>query len=177
MADQTRIAPDDKDWTWVLERTCPECDFDVRSFPVETIVQLINSNAEAWRAPLASDTAAVRSHPGRWSTLEYGCHVRDVYRLYLERLNLMLEEDGPKYPNWDQDDTALAHVYSSQDPATVADQLVVAASELADRFGTVQGSAWERMGYRSDGAAFTVASFARYLIHDPVHHLWDVNRG
>jgi hypothetical protein len=23
---------------------------------------------------------------------------------------------------------------------------------------------------------FTVATFAKYFIHDPVHHLWDVTR-
>jgi hypothetical protein len=27
---------------------------------------------------------------------------------------------------------------------------------------------------RGDGARFTVESFARYLVHDPVHHLFDV---
>jgi len=35
---------------------------------------------------------------------------------------------------------------------------------------------WERPGRRSHGAHFTVASFARYLVHDPVHHLADVTR-
>ena len=30
---------------------------------------------------------------------------------------------------------------------------------------------------RSDGVAFTVVSFARYFLHDPVHHLDDVRRG
>lgn len=34
----------------------------------------------------------------------------------------------------------------------------------------------ERPGYRSDGAAFTVASLARYHLHDVVHHTWDVRR-
>jgi hypothetical protein len=29
-------------------------------------------------------------------------------------------------------------------------------------------------GARSDGAQFTVESFARYFIHDPIHHLYDV---
>jgi hypothetical protein len=33
---------------------------------------------------------------------------------------------------------------------------------------------WARTGRRSDGAAFTVESFARYFVHDPVHHLHDV---
>jgi len=39
---------------------------------------------------------------------------------------------------------------------------------------TVSGPAWERKGLRSDGATFTVDSFLRYLLHDPIHHLWDV---
>ncbi len=42
------------------------------------------------------------------------------------------------------------------------------------RFEGVDGSQWQRTGRRSDGAEFTVESFARYFIHDPVHHLHDV---
>jgi hypothetical protein len=37
----------------------------------------------------------------------------------------------------------------------------------------VRGEQWERRGRRSDGAAFTVATFGRYMIHDPEHHLFD----
>ncbi len=36
---------------------------------------------------------------GKWLPLEYGCHVRDVLRLYGTRLDLMLTIDGPRYPN------------------------------------------------------------------------------
>jgi hypothetical protein len=56
----------------------------------------------------------------------------------------------------------------------VAAQLGAAASDLAAAFEHVEGAQWDRPGRRSDGASFTVASFARYLIHDPVHHLYDV---
>jgi hypothetical protein len=31
-----------------------------------------------------------------------------------------------------------------------------------------------RPGRRSDGATFTAETFARYFIHDPIHHLHDV---
>jgi hypothetical protein len=41
----------------------------------------------------------------------------------------------------------------------------------------VRPQQWERDGFRSDGTHFTVSSFARYLLHDPVHHLDDVARG
>ena len=52
-----------------------------------------------------------------------------------------------------------------------------AAGPLADRFASVEGAAWQRTGNRSDGATFTVDTFARYFVHDPVHHLDDVAKG
>ena len=168
------IVPDSKDWTWVLERPCPECGFDTRSVSPEEIPALIRANAAAWRTPLAAPDAADRSRPDRWSSLEYGCHVRDVFRLYDYRLGLMLTEDDPLYPNWDQDETAVDDQYFAQDPAVVAAELVAAGDALAGHFAALSGDQWLRPGRRGDGASFTVETFARYFIHDPVHHLHDV---
>jgi hypothetical protein len=109
-----------------------------------------------------------------WSPLEYACHVRDVFTLFDERLGLMLHDDDPLFANWDQDETAVVERYGEQDPVTVAAELELAAQVLAGAFAAVRGDQWGRPGRRSDGARFTVASFARYFIHDPVHHLWDV---
>lgn len=169
------IVPDDKDWTWVLDRPCPDCGFDSRSVDVHMIGDLIRSNAASWVTLLGGDGTSVRTRPvpDRWSTLEYGAHVRDVFVLYLERLSMMLESDDPLYPNWDQDATAVASRYDLQDPVAVAGELRTAAEALAAAFDAVGGEQWQRPGRRSDGASFTVDSFARYMIHDPVHHLWD----
>ena len=175
--DVTRdnITPDEKDWTWVLERICPECEIDIRTFPVDTVGDLIRENAREWSHDLShSAVPTERPRPDKWSLLEYSAHVRDVYRLYLFRLELMLNEDGPSYPNWDQDETALAERYNEQDPNIVRVELESAGDALAARFDEVSGDEWSRTGYRSDGAEFTVETFARYLLHDPVHHLWDV---
>lgn len=169
------IEPDLKDWTWVLHRRCPECGFDSQSFPREEIPALLRANSVEWRAVLtAPDDLSRRPRPDKWSPLEYACHVRDVCRIYTERLRLMLTTDDPHYPNWDQDQTAVADRYAEQDPRRVADELGEAADVLAARFEEVSGTDWERTGNRGDGARFTVESFARYLIHDPVHHLYDV---
>lgn len=168
--------PDEKDWTWVLEAVCPECEYDVRDFDRTRIGTMIRANAADWVALLTDANKALRQRPDpqTWSPLEYGFHVRDVYELYDYRLSLMLDQEGPHYPNWDQDQTAVDKNYNAADPAVVSTELVEQAEALASRFETVSGDQWDRTGYRSDGAAFTVESFARYLIHDPIHHLWDV---
>jgi hypothetical protein len=168
------ITPDSKDWTWVLERPCPECGLDTGSFQRDQIPAMIRANAAAWHTPLTAPCAADRSQPDRWSFLEYGCHVRDVFRLYDYRLGLMLTEDDPLYPNWDQDETALDDNYAAQDPAVVAGELAAAGEVLAGHFAALSADQWLRPGRRSDGANFTVETFARYFIHDPVHHLHDV---
>jgi hypothetical protein len=170
------IVPDDKDWTWVLDTPCPECGFDATAFEVAQIGSMIRSNAADFAGVLAAATGELcrRPDPATWSPLEYGAHVRDVYRLFLERLAMMLDSDHPLFPNWDQDETAVAERYNEQDPAAVSAELAAAAGALADAFDGVAGDQWQRAGRRSDGAIFTVDMFARYLMHDPIHHLHDV---
>jgi DinB superfamily len=169
------IEPDTKDWTWVLERPCPECGLDTSSFARDEVPGMVRANAAAWRDLLTGPgDHRQRPEPGKWSALEYGCHVRDVLRLFDQRLNLMLTQDGPLFPNWDQDATAVAGRYGEQDPATVAPDLTAAADVIAAHFASVAPDQWARTGRRSDGARFTVESFARYFIHDPFHHLYDV---
>lgn len=171
------IVPDDKNWTWVLERPCPDCGFDAGSFDPTTARLAIESNSARWRQLLAHPQAAVRPDDATWSAVEYGCHVRDVFRLYLSRLEMMLHEVGPTFPNWDQDETAIQQQYSRQNPVDVAGELHAAAGLLAARFATVYGDQWQRTGFRSDGVAFTIDSFTRYMVHDPVHHVHDVEQG
>ena len=139
---------------------------------------MVRANAAAWQRVLTGQPdPRPRPRPDVWSALEYGCHVRDVFRLFDQRLELMLTTHDPQFPNWDQDATAVEARYHAQDPVTVAAELEAAAEAIADRLAAVSGAQWERTGSRSDGARFTVTSFARYFIHDPVHHLHDVTAG
>ena len=173
------IVPDSKDWTWVLERPCPECGYDCRALAVHTMPELIRRCARAWQQVLAADPVRVGRRPDddTWSALEYGCHVRDVFDLFDQRLALMLAEQSPTFANWDQDLTAAQRRYAEQQPAAVAAELVAAADRIADRFAAVNAEQWQRVGLRSDGARFTVESLGRYLLHDVVHHQHDVGHG
>jgi hypothetical protein len=166
--------PDTKDWTWVLERACPECGTDATSLAPGAVAAAIRSALPRWSAALSRLDARVRPQPGVWSTLEHGAHVRDVFRVFHHRLDLMLTREDPEFPNWDQDATAVENRYADQDPRTVATQLAASGRGLADAFDSVLRRDLERPGRRSDGSGFTVVTLARYAWHDVSHHLHDV---
>ena len=48
---------------------------------------------------------------------------------------------------------------------------------MASALEAVGPDQWQRTGVRSDGAVFTIDTFTRYFVHDPMHHLDDVRRG
>jgi len=167
--------PDHKDWTWTLDRRCPECGLSAGEVDVSEIADRAEVAAAEWVQILTSSPAVTaRPQPTVWSPLEYGAHVRDVYELFDARLVLMLLEDNPTFDNWDQDETAIADQYAEQDPDQVAEQLAAAAERFVARLRALEEPQLERRGRRSDGAEFTVATFSQYFLHDVIHHLWDV---
>jgi hypothetical protein len=169
------IPSETKDWTWVLSERCPECGFDTSEPLQSELAVLATTVADRWVAAIGEvDDLTARPDPMVWSPLEYACHVRDVLALARYRCGLMRDEDDPVFANWDQDVTAVEDDYASQDPTLVsraiADNATVFSAFLAD----LPDDAWPRPGRRSDGAPFTVESFARYVLHDPIHHLTDI---
>jgi len=171
------IAPDTKDWTWVLERPCPECGFDATVTEPAAVADRIRENAAELAAALEHDRAGTRPSPGVWSPTEYACHVRDVHRVFGQRVWLMLDEDDPEFENWDQDATAVESHYAGQAPGQVSGELVQAAAVVADLYDAVPPEGWSRTGRRSNGSAFTIGTLAVYHLHDVVHHLWDIHKG
>ncbi|KUI31316.1 methyltransferase type 12 [Mycobacterium sp. IS-1742] len=169
------IEPDTKDWTWVLSRPCSECGFDASAVHHTEVGEVIRRDADEWIRRLEAPRATVRTRPGVWSALEYGCHVRDVHRIFNERVTQMLTQYEPLFANWDQDRTALEDDYAGQNPAVVAGELFDAAVTVADTYASVPEDGWSRRGLRSNGSEFTVASIAVYHVHDVVHHAWDVD--
>jgi hypothetical protein len=169
-----KIQPDEKDWTWVLHRPCPECGFDAGKVPGPQVAARLRLNAARWPAVCARPDVRIRPEPLVWSPLEYACHVRDVCRVFESRVSLMRSQPEPVFENWDQDATAVADSYGAQDPVVVAQQLSAAAEVAAASFDAVAGPDWQQSGRRSDGSVFTIETLAQYFLHDLTHHLHDV---
>ena len=167
--------PDTKDWTWTLTRRCEQCGLEASEIDPAELAERAFVAAEEWVQILRSSPAvAARPQPDVWSPLEYGVHVRDVYRLFDGRLVQMLSEDTPTFANWNQDQTAIKERYREQDPEVVADELEAAAQLFVARIQSLTPEQYGRRGIRSDGAEFTVVTFLQYFLHDVIHHLWDV---
>jgi hypothetical protein len=165
---------DDKDWTFVLDRPCPECGFVAAEVDVTDLPGLVVAATAPWAQVLAGPNATVRPAPLVWSPLEYACHVRDVLRVFRGRVELIRTQDDPVFPNWDQDATAIESRYAEQDPAAVAAELQDAAGAIAAAWASVGDQEWNRPGTRSNGSTFTLASLGSYFLHDISHHLHDV---
>ena len=171
-----QLAPDDRDWTWVLQRPCPECGFAAGDMPLDQAGDLLAAAVSTLRVAIGQPGARTRPVPATWSPLEYACHVRNTCDVFRGRIALVLSHDNPTFDNWDQDATAVDKRYADQHPAAVATELDVALSGLLRQLDAVPEDAWDRPALRSNGSRFTLETLVRYLVHDPVHHAHDVSR-
>lgn len=143
--------------------------------PLGQARELLNAAASIILRELLTPTARTRPRPTTWSALEYACHVRDTCDVFSARIHLVVEQENPTFPNWDQNLTAIESRYDQQEPQTVAAELRLALDELLDVLDAIPNKAWERPAIRSNGSWFTLASLVRYLVHDPIHHAHDVD--
>ena len=168
------IMPDTKDWTWTTQRSCAGCGFDASTVAADQLPELVRALTRPWaRVALLHE----RPEPSTWSPLEYACHVHDVLEVFAGRFELILAEEDPLLPNWDQDQAAITGAYPAQEPAEVGAGISTWTEALVEQLRRYQGSDWDRSTRRSDGASFTALTLGRYLAHDLAHHLHDVGAG
>jgi S-DNA-T family DNA segregation ATPase FtsK/SpoIIIE len=160
---------------------CAECGYEFESLDHGEILAALSSLAESHRQLLTSvGPDLLRAHPraGSWSALEYGCHVRDVLRFQRDRVLLAQAEETPEFASMRRDERAIEESYNSQDPAAVAGQLAIAASDIADTLGSLEAAGWQRTGVYPwpARAVRTVEWIGQRTAHELAHHLFDCRR-
>ena len=161
----------------MLERKCPDCSADVLTLPRDGLGPRFRAVGGSWRLLLGRGAIVAREPTDgvrTWSALEYGCHVRDVFEVFEERIRTTLKKrKPPTFRDWDHDQAAIDGDYANADPDQVAYALASRAGKVADLLDRVSGDEWDKRSTRSDGFGFTVETLARYMLHDVEHHLWD----
>ena len=169
------IPPDTKDWTWVLERPCPECGYDASTVAAADLPHEIRANASVWLALMGDPDVTVRPEPER---------------VVAAGVRLPRPRRAPGLPRADDRDADRGRAAVRQlgpghhgrraalRPAGARDRRADAGGRRRTPWATStprsRASDWDRKGIRSDGSVFTIASLGRYHLHDVVHHLHDV---
>ena len=116
--------------------------------------------------------------PGVFSPIQYGAHVRDIQRVYGDRILLMLHESGPVFPQFNPDESAW-NAFNELEVDALADQIHEQAERLAGILAALELDDWSRTMVRDGGSdgvfTFTVAGLASYAVHESRHHLRDAN--
>ncbi|MFJ2620986.1 DinB family protein [Glutamicibacter sp. NPDC087344] len=170
----SQIVPDDKDWTFVLQEKCNECGAEVSGVSVNSVVAQLPEVVQRYRSVLDRPNARTRSSATRWSDQEYVVHVAEMFEIMSGRLDLMLDQHEPTFPNWDQDVAADQGNYNTLSTSQAVDKLQAAAQTYGGKLANIAPEKYSRKGMRSNGSAFTVESLTQYAWHDVVHHLRDL---
>ena len=173
-SSQTPIAPDTKDWTWVLQRPCPDCGFDTKDYPGVTVPAVLHAANERWSNLLARPGIADRPAPGVWSPLEYICHVRDVCVMITGRRGGCWPRTTPSCPCGTRTRRRCRAATPSRTRPSSTTSWPTPPTRPVRCSPGCGPEQWSRPGHRSDGVAFTVETLAQYLVHEVQHHLHDV---
>lgn len=163
------IETDTKDWTWVLDRPCPDCGFDPAEFELAAVRARVEDLIARWAVVLARPGARSRPNDSTWSPVEYACHVRDVGWLFVERLRKTRELDDYRFLHWDQNQTAYEDNYRVQKPVDVTGQVAKSGRDFATEVERIQDP--YRVAILGIAKKFTAWDLAAYAMHDLQHHL------
>jgi hypothetical protein len=159
---------------------CDECEFVYDELPQDQVGRALRTLPAQYGTVLAVEPERLRAHPiaGVWSALEYACHVRDVFVVQRERVELALVEDEPSFAPMHREERVTSDRYNEQDPVQVEQELTVAARELAKLFDGLRPDQLARTGIYNypSRAPRTLAWIGRHSVHEGRHHLQDIER-
>jgi hypothetical protein len=158
---------------------CPQCGDHPAALPTASLGHLAVERAAQWREFLEQADVAYLRHipePGVFSPLQYAAHVRDILRVYTDRIVLGLEQDAPTVPIFQPPQEAWEE-YNRLDVHELASDIEGQASRLKETGENMDPSAWSRIVVNDRGVygvySFTLAGLACNAVHEAHHHLLD----
>jgi hypothetical protein len=168
-------------WQWHRIQTdaCPQCGDHPGALPAPALGHLALERAARWREFLQqADDAHLRRipEPGVFSPLQYAAHVRDILRVYTDRILLGLEQDAPTVPIF-QPPQEVWEEYNRSDVHELASDIEAQARRLEETGANMDVPAWSRIVVNDRGVygvyTFTLAGLACNAAHEAYHHLLD----
>jgi hypothetical protein len=159
---------------------CEECGFEYDESSFSTAADRIRAGTADVASALTESLADVasRRQPGRWSPLEYACHVRDMLLVQRERLLAARRLVRPVCEPMGRDERVELDGYAEQEPTDVARQLGDAAQLFASDLDRMTAADWDRAVIYTypRRAERSLRWLAIHTVHEVGHHLLDMRR-
>lgn len=138
---------------------------------------LISKYTEAYQqlkdaiAGLTDKDRLTRPAPGKWCIQEILCHLMDSEIIAVGRMKLIIAQDNPFLPSFDQDKFAANLHYIALDPKIV----VVAFGVLRETTGAVLAMIpdehWERKGKHEERGETTLEDYLKHMVSHSEKHI------
>ncbi len=156
--------------------SCPICKKLHTGSDASTLRRLAESPARLKQLVRGLDRSGLgRSYgAGKWTIREIVCHLRDCEIVFGIRWRLMLSEEAPPIPAFDQDHWAAETRYVKQDCARALATLVELRAANLELLKVAGKAALCRVGNHPEYGPLTIADMARHILAHDVNHLAQV---
>jgi hypothetical protein len=107
---------------------------------------------------------------GGWGGVEILCHLRDLEELFLERMDLMLDEDNPQLEAVEDSLWPIARDYINQDPLDALEEFVELRRQVVDNLENAEIADWGRTGRHPRMGQITIRDYAERAVERDGEH-------
>jgi uncharacterized damage-inducible protein DinB len=115
--------------------------------------------------------AQTKDGPNGWSIVEVVCHLCDFEEIYYERLQLVMAEDCPTVPLYNQEELAVKNDYAHQDLRATLKTLTERRQRLVDWLSTLSAADLQRKGIHPTSGEFDIAGTAINIALHDINHI------
>ena len=154
-------------------RPVPEYD------PKSWLLKALRETAHAMESLLWNvDEGALdrQADAGEWSCSDLICHMAEMERRYIERLERMVRLDDPEIAAFDGDSIEPDGDLREQTAFDVMDEFAVLRRQTVYLLWSLDDDDWDRRGVHPYLGVLTVMDVAREMNEHDLSHLWQLRR-
>lgn len=118
----------------------------------------------------------LRDGEGGWTMLETLCHLRDYDEIFYTRAQMIIEQEYPVLPAYDQEALVIERKYNEQDMKQVYVDLVKSRHRFVEFFDMLTNEQWERAGQHPEEGHFTMTDVVMQVSRHDLNHIEQITR-
>jgi hypothetical protein len=114
--------------------------------------------------------------PEGWTIVQIMCHLRDYDTIFRNRAQMMLDEEHPNLPAYDENAMAIEKDYAAEDLAYVYDAYRLSRQQTSEFFENLTDDQWERTAIHPERGFFTMTNAVIQVSHHDIDHIEQITR-